>query len=393
MRPSDPNYGELVDWIRVQCANLALVDAVVLCGSRARGTQDPVSDIDLLVVIQGSSKYLQWGTWQGIATEVIYVPQAMLDQVRPGLLTGRKILWRSDNFDVNQLPNPIEAPTTGKELVGYTAWDLRQTLRILGHQLRCDDIEAFWYGAGLWIPLAVRYVLETQPVAIPTLRRQWSLLESIAPEVAARFAALYRLKDPQRVYDEMLEIVDDHLKVPLPPPIQGAPVIRLDPDGGSSSFTVRRLNAHETSLIGEYWEKHWGAAEVVSRDIRHLPDTVAGWVAEDPGGAVLGLLTVREQAEWELVSLDSDQPGRGIGSTLLHQVEGSARQNGVHRLWLITSNDNLDALGFYQRRGWDLVAVHRGAIDRARRIKPAIPVTGLFGIPLHHEIELEKMLD
>jgi len=59
---------------------------------------------------------------------------------------------------------------------------------------------------------------------------------------------------------------------------------------------------------------------------------------------------------------------------------------------VITSNDNLSALGFYQRRGFRLVAVYQNAIDAAREIKPNIPQIGMENIPIHDEIELELWL-
>ena len=65
---------------------------------------------------------------------------------------------------------------------------------------------------------------------------------------------------------------------------------------------------------------------------------------------------------------------------------------GCRRVWLVTSNDNLPALRFYQRRGYELVAVHRRSLEEARRLKPEIPSTGLYGIPLRDEIELEIMV-
>jgi hypothetical protein len=40
-----------------------------------------------------------------------------------------------------------------------------------------------------------------------------------------------------------------------------------------------------------------------------------------------------------------------------------------------------------------LIAVHRGAIDEARRVKPEIPLTGHDGIAIHDELELEVQLD
>jgi RimJ/RimL family protein N-acetyltransferase len=69
-----------------------------------------------------------------------------------------------------------------------------------------------------------------------------------------------------------------------------------------------------------------------------------------------------------------------------------ARLHGCKRVWLITTNDNTHAIRYYQKRGFDLVAIHRNAIDASRKIKPQIPLTGFDGIPILHEIEFEMML-
>ncbi len=72
-------------------------------------------------------------------------------------------------------------------------------------------------------------------------------------------------------------------------------------------------------------------------------------------------------------------------------MERLAARHGCARLWLITTNDNVDALRFYQRRGFELAALHRRAVDESRsRLKPEIPVAGAYGIPIRDEIELEK---
>ena len=64
---------------------------------------------------------------------------------------------------------------------------------------------------------------------------------------------------------------------------------------------------------------------------------------------------------------------------------------GSTRLWLITTNDNVDALRFYQRRGFRLVAIDRDAVERSRAtLKPGIPRTGLHGIPIRDELTLER---
>jgi ribosomal protein S18 acetylase RimI-like enzyme len=93
-----------------------------------------------------------------------------------------------------------------------------------------------------------------------------------------------------------------------------------------------------------------------------------------------------------LLSLHATVPRRGVGSALLAAVEDRARADGVERVWLITTNDNVDALRFYQRRGYRIVAVDAGAVDEARRLKPGIPEVGAYGIPIHDEIQLQKML-
>jgi len=58
-----------------------------------------------------------------------------------------------------------------------------------------------------------------------------------------------------------------------------------------------------------------------------------------------------------------------------------------------TTNDNLNALRFYQKRGFVLAAVYPEAIERARKIKPTISLIGYEGIPLRDEIELEMPLE
>lgn len=132
----------------------------------------------------------------------------------------------------------------------------------------------------------------------------------------------------------------------------------------------------------------WGSPQVVSRGQLHQADALLGFVAF-ADGAPVGLLTYAVQADLcEVVTLNSLLPGRGAGTALIEAVGAMARAAGCQRLWLITTNDNLHALRFYQRRGFRLVALHAGALEAARRLKPTIPLLGLDDIPLRDEIEL-----
>ncbi len=59
---------------------------------------------------------------------------------------------------------------------------------------------------------------------------------------------------------------------------------------------------------------------------------------------------------------------------------------------MVTTNDNLRALGLYQRRGFRLAALRCGAVDQGRRLKPEISEVGEGGIPLHDELELVRLV-
>jgi GNAT superfamily N-acetyltransferase len=110
-------------------------------------------------------------------------------------------------------------------------------------------------------------------------------------------------------------------------------------------------------------------------------------------GALVGVLTfVLGEAGCEVLTLHAVERLGGIGTALIEAVEALAADAGCSRLWLITTNDNLDALRFYQRRGFRLVALHRGAVDDSRaQLKPEIPPIGEHGIALRDELELDKV--
>jgi ribosomal protein S18 acetylase RimI-like enzyme len=104
-------------------------------------------------------------------------------------------------------------------------------------------------------------------------------------------------------------------------------------------------------------------------------------------GAFAGALTyVLRSEDCEVLTLHAAEPRNGAGTALLEAVRALARDRP---LWLITTNDNLGALRFYQRRGFRLAKLHAGAVDDSRaRLKPEIPEFGDYGIPIRDEIEL-----
>ena len=109
-------------------------------------------------------------------------------------------------------------------------------------------------------------------------------------------------------------------------------------------------------------------------------------------GLPVGVLTYRPGEDgWELGTFYVGGQRAGTGSRMLEAFIEQARRGGARRIWVVTTNDNVDALRFYQRRGFRLVALRPGAVDEARRtLKPSIPEVGDHGIPLRDELVLER---
>ena len=155
---------------------------------------------------------------------------------------------------------------------------------------------------------------------------------------------------------------------------------------------LRRLSRDDLPRLRQFWIEHWGGEEMIARGNIYRPEQLEGFVIEEDEEWI-GLLTfLVKDGECEVISLDSLHQGQGLGSRLIDQVIQEARRQGCRRLFLITTNDNLNALGFYQRRGFEIAAVYRGAVNESRKRKPSIPLVGYDNIPLRDEIELEMSL-
>ena len=134
-------------------------------------------------------------------------------------------------------------------------------------------------------------------------------------------------------------------------------------------------------------------ADLVARNGELVDATIRPALAvRTPGGELGGVLTydiVGDQCE--ILTLHVEEQWSGAGTALVGAVKTIAADAGCRRLWVVTTNDNVDALRFYQRRGFRIAEVRPGAVDESRRtLKPHIPPTGEYGIPLRDEIELDQ---
>ncbi|MFD1412553.1 GNAT family N-acetyltransferase [Oceanobacillus jeddahense] len=145
--------------------------------------------------------------------------------------------------------------------------------------------------------------------------------------------------------------------------------------------------------INNFFMKQWGSPEMVISSGIFDCTKLEGFAVLNTEGEIVGYITfIISDSECEIISLDSLEEGKGIGTALVQKVEAVAKAEDCQKVKLITTNDNLHALGFYQKRGYDLTALFKGAVKKAREWKPEIPQTGNEGIPIRDEILLSKRL-
>ncbi|MFC9687399.1 GNAT family N-acetyltransferase [Kribbella sp. NPDC056951] len=152
---------------------------------------------------------------------------------------------------------------------------------------------------------------------------------------------------------------------------------------------VRAIGPDDQRAVSQFLAVAGSGTTVVVHGTTFDATTLPGLIVERDG-EIDGLLTYDVQGEdFEVVTLHAAERQTGVGTALLQAATEIARESGARRLWLVTTNDNVDALRFYQRRGLRLVAVASGAVDESRKLKPTIPLVGDYGIPLRDELTLE----
>jgi GNAT superfamily N-acetyltransferase len=158
------------------------------------------------------------------------------------------------------------------------------------------------------------------------------------------------------------------------------------------TFEIQLLTPSHREWANQTLEAYWGSTQIMSRWRYHETKNLAAFIAikdERPVGLATFYI---EDDLCELVTLNSFVEGIGIGEALLFAVRDLAKSSHCRKLWLTTSNDNMPALQFYQKRNMTIVAVHLGAIDKAREQNDKIPLLGYNGIPCRDELELEMKL-
>ena len=155
---------------------------------------------------------------------------------------------------------------------------------------------------------------------------------------------------------------------------------------------IKPISEKNRQQVMNFFIQHWGSSQMIISSGRYDCAMLDGYVyVED--ATIIGLVTYVLHADsLELISLDSIQEGKGIGSRLMAEVEQFALEHSNIKIELITTNDNLQALKFYQKRGYRITHIFPNAVVEARKVKPTIPLIGNDGIPLLDELKLQKKL-
>ncbi|WP_416353328.1 GNAT family N-acetyltransferase [Agrilactobacillus fermenti] len=142
----------------------------------------------------------------------------------------------------------------------------------------------------------------------------------------------------------------------------------------------------------QFFQNHWGNTKMVISSGTYNLDALPGFVLLKDNKIVALITYVNQRFEVEIISLDSVIENQGYGTQLINYLERYVKNQGAKIITLVTTNDNLTALKFYQKRGYRIVAIFPDAVDRARQTKPEIPLKSDAGIPIHDELKLVKTL-
>lgn len=157
-------------------------------------------------------------------------------------------------------------------------------------------------------------------------------------------------------------------------------------------FKIRKIRDGDREWMRNFITKEWGSEKIIGCGKIYYPHKLPGFLAfSDKKYLGLATYAIRKK-ECELVSINVSEKRKGIGAALIKNIQRAVRKIGCKRLFLVTTNDNIDALIFYQIIGFAIKKFYPDAIAAARKIKPEIPLIGNYGIPIKDAIELEMLL-
>lgn len=156
---------------------------------------------------------------------------------------------------------------------------------------------------------------------------------------------------------------------------------------------ITELRNQFRPFVNNYVAEFWGSLLVVTKGKVYNLSRIDGYVAliDDD---IKGVLTYDIDGKTcNIISLNSLDKNIGIGTALIEKMETMAKKFNCKKISIVATNDNTNAMRFFQKRGYCMYCVHKNTVERTRRIKPNLPKTGFDNIPVYCELEFIKKLE
>jgi N-acetylglutamate synthase-like GNAT family acetyltransferase len=156
--------------------------------------------------------------------------------------------------------------------------------------------------------------------------------------------------------------------------------------------SIRDKSESDNAWLSDYLKNSWGSSIVITKGKIYRTEDLEGYIAESNNKVVgIGLFDISSN-KCEIVVLESMVQKQGVGTRIVELIKLKAQQMNCDLLWLITTNDNIDAIRYYEKIGFTVTAIYKNAILESRKMKPEIPLIGNNGIEIRDEIKLEMRL-
>lgn len=163
-------------------------------------------------------------------------------------------------------------------------------------------------------------------------------------------------------------------------------------ENNNLNYDIVKIDEKFRNKVNNILIDEWEATDIIIRGKIIDGTKLDGFIALKEN-KIIGLITYMiENNECEICSLNSFIQNRGIATNLIEKVKDYAKNKKCKRLKLITTNDNIRAIEFYQRRGFVFSKIYINAIENSRKLKPQIPLFAENGLPIRDEIEFEMKL-
>ena len=159
-----------------------------------------------------------------------------------------------------------------------------------------------------------------------------------------------------------------------------------------TSIFLREIKSTDQEWIKKISLDLWNSVEVVSQHKIYYTDKLSGILAIYQDTRAGLLLYSIDQPTLNIISLNTLYENIGIGSKLIERIEKIGIKKRLKKVRITTTNDNIDALRFYQAKGFQIINVNVDIMKKYRKLKPGLPKLGFYNIEIRDEFVLEKPL-